>query len=349
MKKNNNTFKAAVLFNLKKPLKIIDINYPNKLKKGQIFIRLKSSSICGAQANEINGIKGPDNYLPHMMGHEGYGEVINFGNNVKKVKKGDNVILHWRKGYGIEAEAGLYYSKKFGKINSGKVTTFSEYTIVSENRVTKIKIANKLKKIAPCFGCSLSTSYGLVFREAKMKINDKVLIIGSGGLGLSIAAMARSRGIKNMMFVDKNFNNYKTKFIKSLRLNNTKNYLCKIIDNCKGKKFDHIIDTTGDIKLLEKAFTIMSGNSKLILVGQPKKNKVLKLKNALSIFEGKTIFASDGGLINPSKDLQKIADYVNKNFQYFKNFISHDIFLNKVNKGFNRLKHGKALRISIKF
>ena len=57
MKKKNSTFKAAVLFNLKKPLKIININYPDKLKKGQIFIHLKSSSICGAQANEINGIK----------------------------------------------------------------------------------------------------------------------------------------------------------------------------------------------------------------------------------------------------------------------------------------------------
>ncbi|MBD1170191.1 alcohol dehydrogenase catalytic domain-containing protein [Pelagibacterales bacterium SAG-MED02] len=349
MKKKNSTFKAAVLFNLKKPLKIININYPDKLKKGQIFIHLKSSSICGAQANEINGIKGPDKYLPHMMGHEGYGKVINVGKSVKKVKKGDNVILHWRKGYGIEADAGLYYSKKFGKINSGKVTTFSEYTTVSENRVTKIKISSKLKKIAPCFGCSLSTSYGLVFKEAKMKINNRLLIIGSGGLGLSIAAMARSKGIKNIMFVDKNFNNYKTKFIKSLRLNNIKNYMHKKIEDCKGNKFNHIIDTTGDIKILEKAFNIMTGNSKLILVGQPKKNKTLKLKNALSMFDGKTIFASDGGLINPSKDLQKISDYVNKNFQYFKNFISHDIFLKDVNKGFTKLKHGNALRISLKF
>ena len=159
-----------------------------------------------------------------MMGHEGYGEVVKIGKSVKKVKIGDFVILHWRKGAGIEAQAGLYFSKKYGKINSGKVTTFSEYTIVSENRVSKIKVQKKLKKIAPCFGCSLSTSYGLVFKEAKIKINDRILITGSGGLGLSIAAMARSKGVKNIMFVDKNFNKYKAKFIKSLRLNNTKFY-----------------------------------------------------------------------------------------------------------------------------
>ena len=85
--------------------------------------------------------------------------------------------------------------------------------------------------------------------------------------------MARSKGVKNIMFVDKNFNKYKAKFIKSLRLNNTKNFMHKKIDDCVGNKFDHIIDTTGDIKLLEKAFNIMTGNSKLILVGQPKRGE----------------------------------------------------------------------------
>ena len=39
-----------------------------------------------------------------------------------------------------------------------------------------------------------------------MKIKDKILIIGSGGLGLSIAAMARSSGVENVL-IDKNFNN----------------------------------------------------------------------------------------------------------------------------------------------
>ena len=38
----------------------------------------------------------------------------------------------------------IYYSKKIGKVNSGKVTTFSEYSIVSENRVTAIKLPKKI-------------------------------------------------------------------------------------------------------------------------------------------------------------------------------------------------------------
>ena len=145
----NKTFNAAILTNLNKPLKIIKVSIPEKLKKGQILVKLISSSICGAQVNEIQGVKGPDKYLPHMMGHEGYGKVIDVGPNVKKIKKGNHVILHWRKGSGIEADGALYHSDKIGKINSGKVTTFSEMSVVSENRVTKVNITNQLKKIAP--------------------------------------------------------------------------------------------------------------------------------------------------------------------------------------------------------
>ena len=110
------SFRAAVLFNLNKPLKIIEIEFPKEISKGQILIRLKSSSICGAQSNEINGIKGPDKYLPHMMGHEGYGEVVKIGKGVKKVKRGDFVILHWRKGNGIEAKLDYIFQKNMVKL-----------------------------------------------------------------------------------------------------------------------------------------------------------------------------------------------------------------------------------------
>ena len=55
-----------------------------------------TSGLCGAQVNEISGLKGVDKYVPHLMGHEGFGEVVSVGDQVTKVKPGDYVILHWR-------------------------------------------------------------------------------------------------------------------------------------------------------------------------------------------------------------------------------------------------------------
>ena len=82
-------------------------------------------------------VKGHDKFLPHLLGYEGCGRVIDVGEGVSTVKIGDLVVLHWRKGSGINAVPAKYKSGD-ELINSGWVTTFSEYTIVSENRCTSI-------------------------------------------------------------------------------------------------------------------------------------------------------------------------------------------------------------------
>ena len=56
------TFKAAVLFKQRTPLKIIDLNFPEKLFKGQVLVKIISAAICGAQIGEIKGIKASQSY-----------------------------------------------------------------------------------------------------------------------------------------------------------------------------------------------------------------------------------------------------------------------------------------------
>ena len=60
-------FKAAVLTKTKKPLQIINnLNFP-KLKKGQILVRVLHSAICRSQIMEIEGKRGKDKYIPHLL------------------------------------------------------------------------------------------------------------------------------------------------------------------------------------------------------------------------------------------------------------------------------------------
>ena len=101
--------KAAILNESSKSLIIDDIDLPNKLEIGQVLVKLKYSGICGAQINEIDALKGPDKFLPHLLGHEGTGKIIDIGPNVKKLTINDNVVLHWRKGSGIESKTPTYF------------------------------------------------------------------------------------------------------------------------------------------------------------------------------------------------------------------------------------------------
>ena len=95
--------KAAILVKKNEPLIVDDINLPTNLDYGQVLVKVLVSGLCGAQLQEIAGLKGNEKFMPHLVGHEGCGLVEKIGPGVSKVKSGDKVVLHWRKGSGIEA------------------------------------------------------------------------------------------------------------------------------------------------------------------------------------------------------------------------------------------------------
>ena len=93
-------------------MKIAKIKLPKYLNFGQVLVKMIYSGICASQLGEIDGIKGKDKFLPHLLGHEGIGKVIDKGPGVKKVKKGDVVLLHWMPSNGINSKPPKY---KLGK------------------------------------------------------------------------------------------------------------------------------------------------------------------------------------------------------------------------------------------
>ena len=80
------------------------------------------------------------------MGHEATGKVIKINQKVKKVKSGDNVCLTWVFSKGINAGGSIYSYNKKNIINAGPVNTFSQYAIVSENKIHKLSKNSDLKK-----------------------------------------------------------------------------------------------------------------------------------------------------------------------------------------------------------
>ena len=134
---------AAILTAQNMPLIVDKVDLPESLDVGQVLVKLHVSGICGSQIGEIKGVKGPDKYLPHLLGHEGCATVLETGPGVSNIKKDDLVVLHWMEGRGIQSQPPIY--KWEGKnLNAGWVTTFNSHAVVSENRCTAIpKDTNK--------------------------------------------------------------------------------------------------------------------------------------------------------------------------------------------------------------
>ena len=92
---------AAVLEQIGAPLAIKKIELP-ELLPGQVLVKILFSGVCRSQLMEMSGGSGEDKWLPHLLGHEGSGVVVSIGPIVTKVSPGDEVILRWIQGNGLD-------------------------------------------------------------------------------------------------------------------------------------------------------------------------------------------------------------------------------------------------------
>jgi len=168
---------AAVLEKLGEPLQIRSLQTTD-LQPGQVLVKVLFSGVCRSQLMEVSGGRGADRWLPHLLGHEGSGVVEAVGADVTKVKPGDAVILTWIKGNGLDAPGAIYRDGD-RQINSGPVTTFSDYTVVAENRLV-LKPVDLPFDIAVLFGCALPTGAGMALNELDIKPDSSVVVIGLG-------------------------------------------------------------------------------------------------------------------------------------------------------------------------
>ncbi len=337
--------KAAILVKSKKPLIIDDISLPNNLDFGQVQVKVFYSGICGAQINEIDAVKGKDNYLPHLLGHEGSGVVEKIGNGVTRVKPGDHVVLHWRKSSGVESATPKYLWKG-KKINAGWVTTFNEKSIISENRLTKIPKKFDLR-IAALFGCSVTSGFGAVNNDAKVKIGQSVLILGLGGMGLNISYASSLVSAYPILGIDVHKN--KLKIAKKFGMThgilydkNVKKKITKILD---GSKPEVVFETTGKHKLMEMAYELTPDTGRTVFVGVPdKKISIYSLPLAFN----KSLAVSHGGDSYPDKDIPRYVRLVENKKINLNKLITHEFSLKDINKALKLFRSGKAGRILLK-
>ena len=332
--------KAAVLVEINAPLAVCDVEL-TELKVGQVLVKVLVSGLCGAQLHEIRGHKGNTKFLPHLMGHEGCGVVEAVGDGVTTVKVGDKVVMHWRPGTGIEAPFPSYVLD--GKsMSSGKVTTLSEYSIVSENRLTTVP-QDTPPELCAILGCALTTAMGIIDNEVDLKFGESVAVIGTGGVGLNLIQAAAMKSACPIIAVDNN----PTKKQMCLDVGASKFYTS--IDQIE-EKVDIVIDTTGISEVITQGISILSNTGRMILVGQPAPGKFVTVMNAVNLFNGigHSIKATQGGKTNPQEDIPRYIRLHKEGLLDVSKLITHTFTLDQINQAFDLLKSGNAGRIMIK-
>ena len=339
--------KAAILVESKKPLVVADIDLPGKLDVGQVQVKLHYSGICGAQINEIDAVKGPDKFLPHLLGHEGSGIVQKTGPGVTTVKEGDHVVLHWRPSKGIQSPAPKYtWNDK--TVNAGWVTTFNEQAVISENRLTVIP-NNFDMKIAPLFGCAVTTAFGVVNNDAKIKVGQSVVIFGIGGVGLNIAQAASMVSAHPIIGVD--LLEHKLEMGKKFGLTHAvvggqENVNDTIRDIVGAQGADVVIETTGNSRVIEQAYELTHPDGKTILVGVPNKGDNISIYS-LPLHFNKVLTGSHGGDAVPDVDIPRYISLMEADKMTLNGLITHEFALDEINEALDLFRSGEAGRIII--
>jgi len=340
--------KAAVLYEIGKPLEIIQNLQVPPLKKGQVHVAVEYSGVCHSQLMEITGGRGEDKYLPHMLGHEGFGKVLAVGDGVTKVSPGDEVIIGWIKGEGLDAPGGLYEHNGH-IINSGSATTLADETIVAENRVVKLPTGFP-PNLAALLGCALPTGLGLVFNEINPTEGSSIAVFGLGGIGLSALVAAKLSSPKHLIAID--VEESKLAIARELgathTINSNESDPLEIIKSITGTGVDYSLEAAGSVHVIEQAFESVKENGGLcVFASHPRSEERIKL-DPFSFHKGKQIKGSWGGSSFPDRDIPKFANLYTEGKIDLSSFISKEYFLDEINIALDDLQARKLVRALIK-
>lgn len=330
---------AAILVELKKPLAVEEIEIP-ALRYGQVLVRVLCSGICGSQIGEIDGVKGPDKFLPHLLGHEGTAEVLECGPGVRQVRAGDRVVLHWRPGAGLATEAPKYHNGR-GVINAGWVTSFNQHAIIAENRMTVV--APDFDPAAGALlGCAVLTGFGVINNNAHLRIGESVLVLGAGGVGLNVIQAAAMSGGNPIIAVDV-FDN-RLALARQLGathlINSTRENVSEQVNAAVGPGgVDVAVDNTGNPRVIEQAYELTSSRGRTVLVGVPPKGQKASLYT-LPLHFDKVLTGSHGGEARPEYDIPRYARLVQAGRLNLSQLVAKRYRLESINEAIADMKSG---------
>ncbi len=219
-------------------------------------------------------------------------------------------MLHWRKGSGIDAKP-----PRFGEINAGQITTFSDVSIVAENRVTPVQdIPSDIRAL---LGCAITTGFGIVVNDLKLTPGQSILVYGAGGLGLSVIMAAKAVSAYPIHVVEIS----DSKFAFSKQFGAGLHTLAE---------YDAVVDTTGDALVRKQAYQRTKIGGTCVLAGVPQAHDTLTI-DSFPLHMGRRLIGSHGGDANPDIDIPRYAKLWQAGICRFEQLITNRYKLEQIN------------------
>ena len=336
---------------------------------GTVLVRLGASGVCGSDRHVLDG----DWQLPSptVMGHEGAGTVEAIGEGVEDVAVGDHVILSWfypcrrctaclsGRSFvctGSRSEECLLPDGTTALSDGGtrvfpylSVGSMSEYTVVPESAAIKVP-AEVPFDVASLIGCSIATGYGSVVNDAAVQAGQSAVVIGTGGVGLSIIMALNLVGANPIIAVD--LSDEKLEAARGFGATHTLKPgadLAARVQEITGTGADFAFEAIGRVETIESLPWLITAGGKAVIVGLPPQDAPVSI-DALALAEsGKSLIGSNYGSTVPGRDFPRLAELYLAGKLPVDRLISHRIKLDDVNEAFDAMRRGERARSVIVF
>ncbi len=366
--------KAAVAWAANEPLSIEEVDLQGP-QKGEVLIKVVASGVCHTDAYTLSGTD-PEGIFPVILGHEGGGIVVEVGEGVTSLKKGDHVIplytpecrtckfclsgktnlcqkIRLTQGKGLMPDGTTRFSKNGKPIYHYMGTsTFAEYTVVPEISLAKISSEAPLEKVC-LLGCGVTTGIGAVLNTAKVEAGATVAVFGLGGIGLSVIQGAKMVNASRIVAVDIN----PDKFVMAQKMGatdclNPKDFdkpIQEVIVELLDGGADYSFECVGNVQLMRAALECChKGWGESIIIGVAGAGQEISTR-PFQLVTGRVWRGSAFGGVKGRTELPGYVDKYMSGEINLDDLVTFEMPLSDINNAFDYMHEGKSIRTVIKF
>lgn len=336
-------------------------------RAGEVRVRVAAAGVCHSDLHLVDGVLGAGRW-PLVPGHEGAGIVEAVGAGVTQLVAGDRVVFSLvspcgscaacRAGRrtlcgpaGILGVAGML-GDGTSRLTTQDGTTlqhgftvacFAEHAVVNAGGAIPIPAEVPLWQAA-LLGCGVLTGFGAVTHAARVRIGERVCVVGCGGVGLQVISAAHLAGAGTIVAVDRR----PDKLARALARGAT-----HAVDASAGDAareviaitggVEHAFEVVGDPVTIRLAWDALAPGGTAVVVGLAPAGVEVSLP-AIELLSEKALVGSYYGSADPAETLPGLVELVRSGRLDLAGVVSHLIELSDIPSALERLRTGEGGR-----
>ncbi len=354
-----------------RPVAVMDLELLGPYR-GEVLVRVDAAGLCHSDLAVIEGVRRPP--LPIVLGHECTGTVVELGEAVSSVKRGDRVVLSFAQSCGTcvycisgrptLCDPGRAANNEGRLVTGGTrfrmggrevhhhlgVSAFSQYIVVPESSAIPVKVDVSPERLA-LFGCAIPTAFGAVINVARVRPGSSVAVFGCGGLGLNIVQAAKLAGASRVIAVDVRAEKLRkaealgaTDLVDASR----EDPVSRVRGLTEGRGADYSFEATGITRVMEQAFLATRKGGVTVILGVTSPEDRLVLPSWTIVGEERVVTGAYMGSVVPRRDIPMLLELYASGRIRLEEVITDTIRLEEINEGLERLASGEAVRQIVK-